>query len=261
MIENLVVLSKINEHIAQITLNRSQVLNALNQDLLLQLAKICDELSHDSSTRAVVLTGAGNAFCAGADLKERKEMTLNQTLEFVELIRNTFTRVSELPMPTIAAIHGVAFGGGLELALACDMRVLAKNAQIGLTECALGILPGAGGTQRLPRLVGIGRAKEMILTAKRMDATQAYQFGLVNELAEDIQETLEKAVLLAKQAARCAPLSVRAAKVAIDEGFSEEIHDGLALELRAYESILYTEDRVEGLKAFSERREPTYKGK
>jgi methylglutaconyl-CoA hydratase len=210
--------------------------------------------------RALILAGNDKAFSAGADLKERAGMTPEQTRTFLRKIRGIMDLVERVPMPTIAALEGVAFGGGCELALSCDLRVLGKNAKVGLTEVSLGIIPGAGGTQRLPRLIGASKAKELIFTARRLTADDALAYGLANHVVE-AGSALTKARALAAEIANNAPIAVEAAKAAIDGGVGVGISEGLLLEQRAYEVTLYTEDRREALKAFSEKRPPVFQGK
>ena len=196
---------------------------------------------------------------AGADLKERKGMSLDETREYVYNIRGTFDAVAALPFPTIAAVNGVAFGGGMELLLACDLRILADHVQIGLTEVAVGIMPGAGGTQRLPRIVGMARAKEMIFTAQRLSAEAAYSYGLANAVV-DAAELSNSALQLAQRIAEQAPLAVRGAKHAMDTGQACDIANGQDIEAADYALLLTTQDRLEGLQAFSEKRPPRYRG-
>lgn len=258
--EKSVVRLDIGQRIVQITLNRPQSLNAINSEVLRDLNLILADISRTQSPQVVIFSGAGSqAFCAGADLKERKNMSAESAEEFVRLIGKTMESVANLPMVTIAAIDGVAFGGGLELALACDLRVLHHLATVGLTECALGIIPGAGGTQRLARIVGLAAAKEMIFAALRLDGATAHAKGLSNRLATECS-ALDAAMDLAKQITANAPLSVRAAKVAMDGGFDLTLTEGLALENKCYQSILHTKDRTEALLAFSEKRPPRFEG-
>jgi len=242
------------------TLARPEVLNAMNRPLLQELAREVDTARSDRSLRCAIVTGAGEkAFSAGADLKERRGMTLEETREYVDLIRSTVDAVASLPFPTIAAVNGVAFGGGLELALACDLRVLAEHAQVGLTEVHVGIMPGAGGTQRLPRLVGLARAKQMIFAAARVPAVEALAMGLANRVvpSADLQAT---AMQLAAEIAANAPLAVRGAKRAIDTGFDAALDAGIDVEAAEYSRLLPTRDRLEGLAAFAEKRPPQYRG-
>jgi len=259
---NLVTVSEhpIGAHRAIILqLNRAEAMNALSRALLDALWNEVEAVAVRRDVRAVILAGNDKAFCAGADLKERKDMSPTEVRTFLRRIKGIMDLVERLPMPTIAAIEGVAFGGGCELALACDMRVLGAGATIGLTECALGIIPGAGGTQRLPRLIGPSKAKELIFTARRLKAHDAHACGLSNHVT-DAGGALDKAKAIADEIGGCAPLAVEAAKAAIDGGLSTGISEGLLLESRAYEVTLYTEDRREALAAFAEKRKPQFKG-
>lgn len=255
------VLEERDGHVVIATLNRPDVMNALNFPTLLELRALCARLREDDTVRAVIFTGAGErAFSAGADLKERKTMPAEKVPQFVENIRGAFDDIAALPMPTIAALNGVAFGGGLELALACDLRVLAPHATLGLTEVTLAIIPGAGGTQRLPRLVGVGHAKELILTGRRISPEQALAIGLANRVVGPGQ-VLSAARELAAEIAANGPVAVRAAKHAIDAGSQLPIREGIAIEADCYARVLPTEDRLEALAAFAEKRKPVYRGR
>lgn len=255
------VLKKEAHQVLTLTLNRPERMNALNRPLLEALCREIEIVAARNDIRAVIFAGAGEkAFCAGADLKERKGMTADQTRSFLRLIRGTMDLIEGLPMPTFAAVEGYAFGGGCELMLACDFRVLAKGASVGLTECALGIIPGAGGTQRLPRLVGLARAKELIFSARRLSGSESSEIGLC-EYVVGPGETVAKCEELAGKIRQCAPLAVQAAKSAIQGGFSMGIQEGLVLERRAYEVTLFTEDRLEALAAFQEKRPANFQGK
>ena len=243
-----------------ITLSRPDAANALSMALLDDLAVAIGQVDSDSSVRAVVITGAGKTFCAGADLKERRGMTPDETRVFLDEFGGTLTTLASLPCPVIAAINGAAFGGGLELALACDLRLCAEGVMMGLVEARLGIIPGAGGTQRLARLVGLARAKELILTGRRIDATAAREIGLVSKVVPLVD--LEAAAAdLVDEIAACGPLAVAQAKLAIDGGIALSLSGGLALEKRCYEIVLASEDRDEGLRAFAEKRQPVFQGK
>jgi methylglutaconyl-CoA hydratase len=218
------------------------------------------ELSFDRSVRVVIISGEGDrSFCAGADLKERAGMDEVQVRKTVSFIRETINQVERLPQPVIAAINGVAFGGGLELALACDIRVAAETAKLGLTETSLAIIPGAGGTQRLPRLIGLGKAKELIFTARRIDAWEALKIGLVEHVAPS-EQLLDRAKEIAREIAQNGPIAVRQAKFAINKGYDADLYTGLDIERAAYEVTIPTQDRLEGLRAFREKRKPNYKG-
>ncbi|HTF89470.1 MAG TPA: enoyl-CoA hydratase-related protein [Planctomycetota bacterium] len=246
--------------IVLLRIERPEVMNCLSFATLRRLRSLFHDLSQDLSVRAIVITGAGDkAFCAGADLKERKTMPLERVPIFVKNIRRTMDDLANLPQPTIGAVNGVAFGGGTELLLACDLRVAADHAQLGLTETSLAIIPGAGGTQRLPRLIGRARAKDLILTARKLDAQEALHIGLVNRIAPK-EKLLEVAIALARQIADNGPVAVRAAKAAIDQGCEQPLPQGLETEARCYERVLPTKDRLEALAAFAEKRKPRYTG-
>lgn len=248
------------EQVAILTLDRPEVFNCLNVETLEQLREHVARIAHDREIRVVIVTGAGEkAFCAGADLKERRTMTEQQVQRFIRLIRDTFTELEKLPKPVIAAINGAAFGGGTELALACDLRVMSETAQMGLTETSLGIIPGAGGTQRLPRLIGKGKAKELIFTARRIPAAEALQIGLVNKIVP-ADQVMEAALALAGEIAANAPIALAQAKFAVDTGLEVDLASGLAIESNAYQITIPTKDRLEGLEAFKEKRKPVYRG-
>jgi enoyl-CoA hydratase/carnithine racemase len=235
--------------------------NAISRAMLKELEEGVARVSSGHDVRAVVLTGAGDkAFCAGADLKERGTMSEPEVRAFLEGLRRTLRAIERSDCVFIAALNGAALGGGTELALTCDLRVAAPAAELGLTEVKLGIIPGGGGTQRLTRLVGPGRAKDLILTGRRLNAAEAFSIGLVNRLAPE-GHLLDTAYSLAESIVDNAPLAVATAKHAVDEGLSLELDDALALELRHYEKVLATEDRLEGLRAFAEKRKPVYKGR
>ncbi len=250
-------------------LNRSKVANCLNRPLLKALIDACNDVAKDRSVRVVAIIGAGQkAFCAGADLAERKGMTQAETLDYLALIQKTMRTIETLPQPVIAAINGSAYGGGTELALACDLRVMVEEAQLRLTEVKLGIIPGAGGTQRLPRLIGKSKAKELILTGAPINAFEGQQFGLIHKVITEKNppdEVYDSILMNAvrewvKEIATGAPLSLAAAKEAIDSGYDRDLEAGLALETKAYLQLLNTKDRLEGLAAFAEKRKPVYVG-
>lgn len=247
--------------IGLITLLRPEAANAMSVQLLQELSGTLDQINGDPAVRVVLLTGAGEkAFCAGADLKERKGMSDRQVKQIVQLIGATVAKVETLAQPVIAVLNGVAFGGGLELALACDLRVAAAHVKLGLTETSLGIIPGAGGTQRLPRLIGLGKAKELIYTARRLHAEEAKDYGIV-EYVHETHEVMERAQQLALEMAKNAPLSLVQAKVAMNQGVEVDLATGLKIESLAYSALIPTEDRLEGLLAFQEKRAPQYSGK
>lgn len=251
---------KKNDHIGLVTLNRPDAANAMSKSLLGELRETIHEINDDPSVYCVVITGAGEkAFCAGADLKERKGMSEAQVVETVKFIGDTVTLVENIKVPVIAAINGAAFGGGLELALACDIRIAAKNAKMGLTETSLAIIPGAGGTQRLPRLIGLGQAKKLIYTASPISAEEALSIGLVEEIAEN-EPVMEIALQIAEKVAGNGPIALKQAKTAIHHGMQTDISTGLHIEHLAYKETIPTKDRLEGLQAFREKRKPVYTG-
>jgi enoyl-CoA hydratase/carnithine racemase len=251
---------------AWLTLARPGAMNALSRGLVADLGAAVRALRADAAAppRALVITGAGDrAFCAGADLKERRGMSLDDTRAFLSLLNATLSELAAFPAPVIAAINGVAFGGGLELALACDLRVAAAGAEMGLLETRLGIIPGAGGTQRLARIAGVAAAKELILTGRRISAARACELGVVTQVAE-AGKLVEAVDALVAEIAACGPLAVAQAKHAIDSGWGAAalpLPEGLALERACYEIVLGSEDRVEGLAAFAEKRPPAYRGR
>jgi methylglutaconyl-CoA hydratase len=234
--------------------------NAISMAMLGELEALLARSAGDRALRCVVLTGAGDkAFCAGADLKERARMSAEDVHRFHDGLRRALRAIEEAPQVFIAAINGAALGGGLELALACDLRIVSDAAQLGLPEVALGIIPGGGGTQRLPRLVGVARAKDLVLTARRIGGAEALAMGLASVLAAP-QRLRDEAVALAERVARNAPVSLRQAKRAIDGGFHLPLEEALALENRMYQDCLGTKDRQEALRAFAEKRPPVFTG-
>ncbi|MFP7296278.1 enoyl-CoA hydratase [Neobacillus niacini] len=257
---NTILVNKLDNGIVLITLNRPEAANALSISMLESLKSTLHTCKYDRTVRCIIITGAGEkAFCAGADLKERAGMDSVQVRKTVSLIRENINSLELLPQPVIAAVNGVAFGGGIELALACDIRIASETAKLGLTETSLGIIPGAGGTQRLPRLVGKGRAKELIFTARRIDANEALEIGLV-EYTVPNGSLLDKSLEIARQIVRNGPIAVAQAKFAIDKGYDVDLNTGLAIEQNAYEVTIPTKDRLEGLQAFKEKRTPNYIG-
>jgi methylglutaconyl-CoA hydratase len=234
--------------------------NSLTLALLAEGTEHQRRAAADRTLRAVVITGEGRrAFCAGADLKERARMADAEVAGFHRALRALLDGMEALPQPVVAALNGAALGGGLELALACDLRVAAEGVEVGLPEVGLGIIPGGGATQRLPRLLGVARAKELILTARRVAADEALAMGLVSAvMAPDRLD--EEALALAARVARNAPISLRQAKRAVDRGLHLPLAEGLDLENRLYQACLPTRDRQEALRAFAEKRAPTFTG-
>ncbi|MGG7621590.1 enoyl-CoA hydratase-related protein [Bacillus coreaensis] len=255
------ILFEKKDFIGFVTLHRPDAMNAFNYDSLLQLQAIVQKVRHDREVRAVLFTGAGDkAFSVGADLKERKHLSPEDVMRNVHKIGEVFSEISELPQPTIAAINGYAFGGGMELALACDFRLAVKGTKMGLTETSLGIIPGAGGTQRLPRLIGETKALELILTARKITAEQAEQLGLVNKVTES-DVLMNESLKLANEMLANAPIALQQAKFAVHQGMSVDLNTALKIERKAYEVTIPTEDRKEALQAFSEKRKPNFQGK
>ena len=263
--DDILLQERTEEGILILTLNRPEAMNCFNFDLLAALSETVREANFDTSLRCIVITGRSAddpkkvSFSTGADLKERHTLTPDQVRRFIFTIRDTFTAVEQVRVPVIAAINGFAFGGGLELALACDLRITASNAVMGLTETSLAIIPVAGGSQRLPRIVGIARAKELIFTARRIDATTALGMGLVNRVVEP-PELMPAALKLAREIAKNGPVGVAQAKFAINYGMEASLGVALPLESKAYEVTIPTKDRLEALAAFAEKRKPVFKG-
>ncbi|UJR15183.1 hypothetical protein I4U23_002144 [Adineta vaga] len=253
-----------HEHVIEVALNRGERRNALGKELLAQLDATMDSIKDNKKIRCVLFHSlVPNVFCAGADLKERINMPQEEVGPFVSKIKEIFSKVFGLPIPTIAALDGLALGGGLELALACDIRIAANTAKLGLTETKLGIIPGAGGTQRLPRLIGSAKAKELIYTGRVLDGQQAYDIRLVNEVVkqnEQLNAAYKRSLEIAREIAQQGPLAVRMAKQAINKGIEVDLQTGLDVEEGCYDTVLTSEDRIEGLKAFQEKRKPVYKG-
>ncbi|MEB1808779.1 MAG: enoyl-CoA hydratase [Bacillaceae bacterium] len=246
--------------VAHITLDRPEAANALSLQMLYDLHEAIHEVKYNPEVRCVVIKASGEkVFCAGADLKERAGMDPIQVKRTVSLIRGNINDIEALPQPVICALNGSAFGGGLELALACDIRIAADHIKVGLTETSLAIIPGAGGTQRLPRLIGKGKAKEMIYTARRVDAYEAEKIGLV-EYVVPLESMDQKVSEITSQIAKNGPIALQQAKYAIDRGLEVDLQTGLALEQKAYEVTIPTKDRIEGLSAFKEKRTPNYTG-
>ena len=254
------VLFEVRENIAYVTINRPKVLNVFDYSTLIVFEKTLEEILNNQEIRVVIITGAGEkAFSAGADLKERKRLTEAEARRNVTKISEVFDKVASLPQPTIAAVNGYAIGGGFELLLACDLRIASTNVKMGLTELLWGIIPGAGGTQRLPRLIGETKAKELIYTAEIIHSEKAYDLGLLNQVVPNDQ-LLPVCIELAQKMLKCAPLALKQAKYAINHGGSVDLNSGLSIETLAYEVLLPTNDRIEALQAFSEKRAPNFSG-
>jgi enoyl-CoA hydratase len=251
-----------DDNVAVVTINRPQVRNALNIATLGELADAFDELAADPTVRAVVCTGAGDrAFVAGADINELRALSSSQEAEaFAQNGQDVFFKIEQLEKPVVMAINGYALGGGCELALAGDIRLAADNARFGQPEINLGIIPGFGGTQRLPRLIGKSAAKLMILSGEPIDAQEALRLGLVDRVYPPA-ELLPAALALAKSLATKAPVALAYAKQAINQGLEFILERGLGREVALFGQVCTTEDRVEGTSAFLEKRPPVYKGR
>ena len=257
MSDNAVVVTE-GEALWTVQINRPERRNALGRAVVEGLLDAAERVAAEKAVRAVILCSAGEkAFCAGADLKERKGMPQPAVREFVTLLNRMMTTIERSPKVWIAALQGACLGGGLELALCADLRVANSNLVTGLPEVRLGILPGAGGTQRLPRLIGMARAKELILTGTRIDAAHALGLGLVNRVADD---HLAAAQAMAAEVCKGAPISLTQAKRAVNEGYDLHLDAGLRWERACYDVTIPTEDRLEGLRAFAEKRPPVYRG-
>lgn len=246
--------------VVTITLNRPEVLNAFNSDQLREFIDRFQSAAGDSSVRAIVIHGAGDrAFAAGADISEMKDMSPTRALAFSQLGQHACNLIESARQPVIAAINGFAFGGGLELALACDIRICADSAQMGQTEVSLGILPGWGGTQRLARVAGPGVAKDLILTGRRVGADEALRLGIVSAVYP-LAELMDRARERAEQIARNAPVAVGYAKQAVEQAQEGSLEAGLAFEAHVFALTFDTADQKDGMAAFLERRKPEFQG-
>ena len=256
--QNLLIEQK--EDIRIITIHRPQDLNALNTELLSELDCAFADASADAECTVVILTGEGKSFVAGADIAQMAAMDAAEAKAFGEFGADVFRRIETMGKVVIAAVNGYALGGGCELAMACDIRIASSKAKIGQPETGLGITPGFNGTQRLPRLVGLGRAKEIILAAETMDAMEAYRIGLFNKVVEPDQ-LMDAAMSLARKIASKAQLAVRYSKEAMNEGVDGSFEAGMGLEANLFALCFATEDQKEGMKAFLEKRPAVFKGK
>jgi enoyl-CoA hydratase/carnithine racemase len=252
----------VDPHVLLVTINRPEVGNAINTQAGRDFLDLWNRLTEDpQDVRCLVLTGAGDRiFCAGGDLKERNNMTKEQWVRQHELFERMYWTLTDLPLPVIGAINGHAYAGGFELMLSCDFAYASKAARFALTEVTLGIMPGAGGTQNLPRAIGERRAKEILLTGRPISADKALEWGLVNELCEPGQ-VVERARETARIIAGNAPLSVKQIKKAVRFGGQMELKTAFRFEIEAYNHLIETEDRYEGVRAFNEKRKPVFKGR
>lgn len=258
--EGRLVAWQIEDGVAVITINHPPV-NALNRRVMQELDQCLDEIAADPNARALIVTGAGEkAFVAGADISEFPSLTGEVGEKMSAAGQAVLDKLEALAIPTIAAINGFALGGGCELALACDIRVAAENARLGQPEVNLGVIPGYGGTQRLARVVGPGKAKELIFTGEHITAAEAYRIGLVDRLVP-VGQALAEAKNLAQTILKKGPLAIRAAKKAINQGLDLPLKEGLKVEARLFGELCNSEDQKEGAKAFLEKRPAQFKGK
>lgn len=249
------------DRVGILSFNRPQAMNAISTQLAKELLAALEELELDDEVFAAVLTAEGDrAFCVGADLKERKDMTKDEMKKQRALFVRAFTAVATFPKPLVAAVNGYALGGGCEFALGCDFIVASENAAFGLPEVGLAIIPGGGGTQLLPRIIGRTKAKELIFTGRRISAAEAYRLGLVNYVVPPA-ELMNKTMEIMAEIVRNGPIALRQAKRAINLGVELDLNTALALEAECYNACLYSEDRDEGLRAFNEKRKPVYKNR
>lgn len=249
---------QVQGHLATVTINRPEALNALNHELILELGLALEMAEADLQVRALIITGVGRAFVAGADIENLQRLGDGFSGREASLAgQDLMNSLAALPFPTIAAVNGFALGGGLELALAADLRVAAEGAKLGLPEVQLGLIPGYGGTQRLPRLIGLGRALDLILTGRHVDAQEALTLGLVNRVAED---ALAAATELAQSCLRNAPIAMGLAKEAVVRGLDVTLPQGLEIEADLFGMVTTTEDMKEGTAAFLEKRTAGFKG-
>lgn len=240
-------------NIGIITMNRPEALNALSSAVFADLTKALDQVEHDDDVYVVIITGAGRAFVAGADIGEMAHMNVEEGLSFSELGNSLLMRVDMFPKPTIAAVNGFALGGGCELSLACDIRIASEKAKFGQPEVGLGIIPGFGGTQRMARIIGTGPAMELIFTADTIDAKQAEKIGMVNHVVP-AEELMDAAIAMAEKIAAKAQVAIRTSKMALRRGIDCDINTAVTYEALAFATCFGTEDQKDAMKAFVEKR-------
>ena len=249
------------DRVGLITMNRPEVKNAMNTRMMTELRDLFwGFYVEENAAACLIVTGEGNAFCSGGDLKERRGMTDETWRRQHAIVEQMMRAIMECPIPVIAAVNGAAFAGGMEIALGCDFIYAAQSARFALTEVTLGIMPGAAGTQNLPRAVGVRRAKELVLTGTPFTAEQALAWGMVNKVCPDAQLMAEVRAV-AERIAGNAPVSARQVKKALDKATELDRMSGYAFEIEAYNRTVVTEDRQEGINAFNEKRKPQYKGR
>lgn len=254
--ENLLFEKK--DNIAIVSINRPSSMNSLNSKVLDELDILFDEIDRDPEVYVVILTGIGKAFVAGADIPEMKDKTPSEAKQFANKGISLFRKIELMKKPVIAAVNGFALGGGCELAMCCDIRIGSNKAKFGQPEVGLGITPGFGGTQRLPRLVGEGRAKEIILTCDIIDSEEAYRIGLLNKVVE-AHELMDKALEMASKIASKGQIAVRYSKMSINRGIETNLDSAMEIEEDLFALCFSTEDQKEGMKAFLEKRKANYK--
>jgi len=257
---NNIIFEKLNG-IGTITLNRPKSLNALNSTILTELDSLIDYISKNRELKVIIIKGSGEkAFVAGADISEMKSMTSIEAREFAKLGQSVFNKIEKLPQIVIAAINGFALGGGCELAMACDIRIATVKSVFGQPEVMLGVTPGFGGTQRLPRLIGKGNAKELLCVGENIKADEAYRMGLINKLVE-IDNYMEVAMEMAEKIASRGSLAVELCKSAVNQGLDVDIESGIAYETEIFALCFSTDDQKEGMTAFTEKRKAKFTGK
>lgn len=245
-------------NIGILSINRPKALNALNSATLKEINQAIDMIEKDDEVHILILTGEGRAFVAGADISEMKVLNAHEAREFAKLGLSTFRKIELMEKPVIAAVNGFALGGGCELSMCCDIRIASEKAKFGQPEVGLGIIPGFAGTQRLSRLVGLGRAKELIFTADMIDANEAYRIGLVNKVVP-VEELMNETMGLANKILSKGQLAVRFAKTSMNRGAETDIETGMSIERDLFGLCFATEDQKEGMGAFLEKRSPNYK--
>jgi enoyl-CoA hydratase len=247
------------DQIGLITLNRPKSYNSINSELITELVDVFDTMESDDDICVVIITGNEKAFAAGADIKEVGQLnTPVKAHKFVQHIQNAYDRIERFPKPVIAAVGGLALGGGCEMCMACDIRIASENAMFGQPEIKIGVIPGAGGTQRLPRLIGIGRAKEMLYSGDPISAAEAYRIGLVNKVVP-IDSLMDEARKMAIKFSKQPGYALEITKIVVNDGMNMDLRTANAYEARCFEQLFATYDQQEGMKAFIEKRKPAFK--